>query len=363
MTMNYMDYTDDACMYMFSNGQKARMRAVLEGTGARASLQSSPGCSPVNPNTCNTPGGLAASNITTTSATVSWSPVSNVLNYTFEYKLNTASTWTSQTVSATSVNLTGLASGTTYNTRVQANCSAGSSSFSSIVNFTTTSTNSCTDNYESNNSRNAAKVIPVGTTITAKISSTTDSDWFRFSNTSSQRNVRVSMTNLPADYDMTLFRNNNQVGISQNDGTNNEQITYNNSQSAATYYVRVYGYNGAFNNSVCYQLLAQISGGAFRSADGEIDETGSFDNVEDEFLIFPNPASGEVTLVVPFGKHAKGTVNMFDMTGKLVYTQQMEGDRALKTFNMDVSGYQAGVYMISFTSGEKTFTNKLVVTH
>jgi len=38
MTMNYMDYTDDAGMYMFSNGQKNRIAAIFTSGGARNSF-------------------------------------------------------------------------------------------------------------------------------------------------------------------------------------------------------------------------------------------------------------------------------------------------------------------------------------
>lgn len=43
MYMNYMDFTDDACMNLFTEGQKERMRALLLPGGPRAGLLSSKG--------------------------------------------------------------------------------------------------------------------------------------------------------------------------------------------------------------------------------------------------------------------------------------------------------------------------------
>jgi Pregnancy-associated plasma protein-A/Secretion system C-terminal sorting domain len=43
MYMNYMDFTNDLCMNMFTQGQKARMRAYFEPGGSRYSLMTSAG--------------------------------------------------------------------------------------------------------------------------------------------------------------------------------------------------------------------------------------------------------------------------------------------------------------------------------
>lgn len=55
MWMNYMDYVDDDCMYMFTLGQKGRIQSLFNNNGSRLSLNSSNGCLPVG---INEPGNL-----------------------------------------------------------------------------------------------------------------------------------------------------------------------------------------------------------------------------------------------------------------------------------------------------------------
>ncbi len=112
----------------------------------------------------------------------------------------------------------------------------------------------CTDQLESNNTLATAGTIFTGTTLPALIASSSDVDYYRITTTGTNT-ITVSLSNLPADYDVRLLSSTgSQLGASSNGGTNAETITYSGA-AAGTYYVYVFGYNGAFSASKCYHLL------------------------------------------------------------------------------------------------------------
>ncbi len=89
---------------------------------------------------CLPPFGLTATNVTAFDATLNWNQatVGTAIDYNIEYKTNTETTWTLIPNVTFPYNLTPLLPMTTYQFRVQANCSATETSdFSTAVSFTT----------------------------------------------------------------------------------------------------------------------------------------------------------------------------------------------------------------------------------
>jgi hypothetical protein len=359
MFMNYMDYTDDGCMYMFTNGQSTRMNALFANGGARASLLTSVGCQAPTGSTCGTPTGLTSSLITTGSATISWNAISGALSYNIQYKTSSASAWTVTSSTTTTKALSGLSSGTINQFQVQAVCSAGTGTYSAITTFTTTSTG-CSDIYESNNSSGYSKSIPVNTDISALIGNSTDVDWFTFTTVSPNTKIKITLTNLAGDYDIRLYNSSfYSIGLSQNGGTTAETIIYN-ATSASTYYLRIYGYNGAYSSTQCYKLRISTSGINFRiSGQEENDIVTTIE--ESSFIAYPNPAHDLIN--IRYNSTATGAINVriFDMIGRTVKSLNANVDEGENKFSMDLAELNKGIYFVEISNADKKLVKKIIL--
>lgn len=358
MFMNYMDYTDDACMYMFTVGQKARMDALFTTGGLRASLLTSAGCTVPTGNTCGTPSGLAASGITTSGATVSWSAISGATSYNVQYKLSTAASWTTVTSTTTSKALTGLSASSSYNVQVQAVCSAGTSTYSSVLSFSTTGTApACSNNYESNNTRNTATSIAANSTIKSMLATSSDKDYFKIVTTNAAPKLKVTLSTLPGDYDLKLYNaSGTLIGTSQLGGTASETITINTAPTGSTYYAYVYGYGGAYSSSICYTLTNVTSATNLKIESSELEATNKVD-----ISIYPNPASDQLNIEFYSIENPSVIVNVYSTLGQKVITNAIQTIEGQNKSMLDVSTLKNGMYILEIIDGEEKKIQKFSI--
>jgi len=220
-----------------------------------------------------------------------------------------------------------------------------------LVNATPTAT--CSNTFEPNNTQATAATIGVNTEISSQISSATDVDWFRFTNTSAQPHIEVLLSNLPGDYDLYLYDSTGTLrGSSENGGTSSERIVYNNAPVGA-YYVRVIGYNGASSTSVCYKLTANIS-----STPKTAEPSKNRKTIGRELNVYPVPSTGKVYTEVSSTGNKLQYITVTDMSGKVVFTKQY---RLISGYNrLEIilpSSLQNGIYIIS----DGTHSRKIVL--
>jgi hypothetical protein len=308
---------------------------------------------------CNAPTGLATSAITSTTATFSWTAATGASSYNVQYRVVGVSTWTTGSTTTTSFNVTGLTAATNYEWQVQTVCASGSSAFTASATFTSGA--ACSDVYEPNESRTAAKTIATNTDITGMISSTTDNDYFKFTTTSPNTNIQITLTNLPADYDVRLYNSSGtQLAISQNTGTTSELIKRN-TTTAATYYVRVYGYSGAYSTTSCYKLRVSVASTAFAPvlASPEQQAKEIVDNTD--VKLYPNPAKDNVTVEFISKVESKVRMNVYNLAGQRIISNETTSAEGLNVQSINTNTLSNGVYVFEIENNGSVIRQKFTI--
>ena len=355
MSMNFMDYVNDGSMLMFSNGQKTRMQATLEGT--RSSILTSDGCVPPGQTGC-TVKNIVISELKTTAATFTWNAISGIKTYTIDIKKASTANWLSTTATNSTHTFSNLAANEFYAVRIKSDCATAEFS---EVNFSTRLAVKGDDDYENNNVKAQAREIVANTTIAALIGNEKDVDWFTVKTTTDKPNLNISLTNLAADYDVRVYNaTGNQLKYSTNKGIDNESVSLN-SVAAATYFIQIYGYNNAFDASANYTLTTTTSGQKF-----QIDELYQYFNQpsvsveEDAFQIYPNPVVVDAMFYFDAKNDGKMTLQIADMRG-IVYSKTVHSiGKNTPSVSVDLSALPSGIYIATAEQGGQIASKKLI---
>jgi len=310
---------------------------------------------------CGNAANLATASITSSGATLNWTAVSGASSYNVQYKTSTATTWTTVTSTTNSRTLTGLSATTTYNWQVQSVCTGASGTYVAGANFTTSAA-ACTDAYESNNTRSAAKTIALNTDARALISTSSDRDWFKFTTTSPNTNIKVTLTNLPFDYDVRLYNSSGSTLATSANGSTASETIIRNTTAAASYFIQVYPYGTTnFSATLCYTLRVSVGNTTFRVTENGVVEENMEELSKESFVLYPNPTQNEVNVLFNAASARTFQLNIFDMVGKQVYTQQLNLEEGQNKYNVNVAELSKGIYFVELLNNEERQVKKLII--
>ena len=313
------------------------------------------------PAACGDPAGLAASSITETTATISWTAVASAISYDVDYKAASSGSWINAATgtAATSVNLSGLTASTVYDWRVRANCSGGAGNYVQAQFTTAAAPSTCPGVYDVSTNGNiaGAALIPFNTDIKGTVSVSGDNDYYRFDITTGGT-ITMTLTTLPANYHLRLLNSaGSTLQTSSNSGTNNETI--NRTVTPGTYYARVYpSNNNQFNATSCYTLRVQLGTATRMPSEGQATEL-----LTGKLGVAPNPVNGgNVSIVFNAMRSGTGVLTITNQFGNVISTMNVAVNEGENTRVTDVSKLAAGVYILRLQMGGETKVTKFIVT-
>jgi hypothetical protein len=233
-------------------------------------------------------------------------------------------------------------------------------SISGYFNTLATPPPTCTNNYEPNDTRQTGTLIDKNTIISSMLDTDTDNDYFTFSTNATQPKFKITLSNMPADYDMKVYNNAGvQILASQNGRLQNEEVISNNTTVAGTYSVRVLGYNGKFDPTSCYLLYVETSSSDFKSDITPLTDDGE----KPQILYYPNPTSSKLTAEIYATGNKDMHCNIYNAMGQIVFAKDFVASKGLNNIEFNVANYPNGIYLMELIDSEEKKIEKFFVQH
>jgi Secretion system C-terminal sorting domain/Fibronectin type III domain len=329
---------------------------------------------------CPPPTNLATSNLGYNSAKITWDSMPGTISWSLLVYPSGMPNLNYMTTNTASFMATNLLPNRSYDVIVMANCPFSTlSASSSMFTFTTPSLPSCTDTFEPNNTIATGSTLTAGTAINAGIHTSGDVDYFKITTTQVQPYLKISLTNLPADFDLKLLSASGLVlKTSEKLGSTNEIMVYN-VANPASYNLMVYGFGPTFVASKCYQLLVETSATPFGTGPGislvqatQPNTLAQPKNVQTvvaapktttnlDLKVYPNPAYRDLTVDFNDEFRGKVTLTINDLQGRSLHSETIQIENSQSSVLIDLSDYSDGLYLMSAQSETTLKTYKIVL--
>ncbi|MFN8237004.1 MAG: M43 family zinc metalloprotease [Chitinophagales bacterium] len=350
MFMNFMDYSDDPCMNMFSTGQKARMSATFDNV--RTGLLNSTKCQRL----------FLATNITAATATLTWSPYVGAVSYNIQWRvLGNNVPWTFGTSLTNTINIAGLLPyPSAYEWQVQpvyANGAVGAFSVSQLFR-TMAAVPAVPCPNDPNENAIFGPYLANGVQGTGIICPAADKDRFVIMNTIQGATLRLVLTNLVLDYDIELrdAATNALLANAVRTGALDDTILYTNLQ-AGNYYVFIFAKVPMMVNIQPYIVKTLLLPPGIPILPGMRATLPE----QTTFKFYPNPADAYVHIET--GNYTgKTLLQLCNVSGTQVKSVEYDAETG-EQFRLETDGLAEGMYFLQLKMEGATLSRKIKIQH
>ena len=84
-------------------------------------------------------------------------------------------------------------------------------------------------------------------------------------------------------------------------------------------------------------------------------------NVDFHLLVYPNPASGKVTMAFHLNEQSAMAVEVVDLAGRQAFFQQINGEEGANAVQINLATLETGLYFIRLKSDQFSVQERIMI--